>query len=253
MNPELPADFDLQTFQLQVLNGIETLEEQDEDVKLQKQLYQEQADFQQFAHSQVERLERPLADLRKGLMNMIDIQRQKGPLYELILDELREKPFFLVKNEIESSLKKLDHRERALSFELDEVVAIAKHIIEEYERDKRTYAYTPDYYVERREQQGKKRRRNRSREEAVLEIYAIEVVARKDIRAYICPPLQSLSNDAYDIAKVITPILIPLVLAGTLAIPLQPLIFSHISLILARMGVAALCEDYNKKKEKKKD
>lgn len=81
---------------------------------------------------------------------------------------------------------------------------------------------------------------------------AEKLVSRKDIRQHLCPALQTVADDAFDIAKVVTPILVPMVLAGTISIPLNPLFFATIALVIARMGVASLCAGYPKRNEDKK-
>jgi hypothetical protein len=91
-------------------------------------------------------------------------------------------------------------------------------------------------------------------ERVKLEAVAKELVKRRDVMKYLCPALQSASNDVYDVAKITTPILIPLVLAGTIAIPLNPLLFALIALTISRMGIASLCIDHNKNiKDKTQD
>ncbi len=82
---------------------------------------------------------------------------------------------------------------------------------------------------------------------------ATKVIFKKDVRKYLCPILQSASKDANDIAKLITPILVPLILAGTLTIPLEPIIFAHLAMIIARMGVASMCDDYMEKEKMPND
>jgi len=76
---------------------------------------------------------------------------------------------------------------------------------------------------------------------------AKKLVNRKDIQMIICPALQSISDDAFEIAKVITPLLSGLAVAGVLAIPLIPSLFAAIALVVARMGVASLCNSQNNK------
>jgi hypothetical protein len=71
-------------------------------------------------------------------------------------------------------------------------------------------------------------------------------LARRDIRDYLCPALQTAVDDAFEIAKIITPILFGLVIAGTLSIPLVPIFFASISLLVSRMGIASLCLEYDK-------
>ncbi len=63
------------------------------------------------------------------------------------------------------------------------------------------------------------------------------------VRRYLCPALRSASDDAFDIAKVLTPLLGSLSLAGVVALSLDPLIFAALSLLIARMGVASLCAE----------
>jgi len=78
-----------------------------------------------------------------------------------------------------------------------------------------------------------------------IDIKAVEeIVRRPDVREVLCPTLKSGVDDAFEIAKVITPILVPLVLAGTIAIPLNPILFATIAIVIARMGVAGLCAEY---------
>lgn len=76
---------------------------------------------------------------------------------------------------------------------------------------------------------------------------AKRIVARQDIKKYLCPALQSVSNDVYEIAKAITPILVTLSFAGPIQVSLEPMLFAMIALIISRMGVAGLCVDYPKK------
>ncbi len=64
---------------------------------------------------------------------------------------------------------------------------------------------------------------------------------RDSIRSILCPALKSLSGDAFEIAKVSTPILLSLSLAGTISLPAQPLVFAMVAVIIARSGVAAVC------------
>jgi hypothetical protein len=90
------------------------------------------------------------------------------------------------------------------------------------------------------------------RELAATAQQAEELVKRKDIRARLCPALTTASDDAFEIAKIITPILVPLGLAGTIALPLTPLFIAAGALVIARIGISALCADYPKKDQEKK-
>lgn len=73
---------------------------------------------------------------------------------------------------------------------------------------------------------------------------AQEIVARTDIKQLICPALQSGAYDAVELTKKIGPILIGASLAGTIAIPLNPMIFAIISLIIVRMGIEGFCQNH---------
>ncbi len=61
------------------------------------------------------------------------------------------------------------------------------------------------------------------------------------LRRYLCPALQSASGDAFQIARVITPLLAGLQISGKVPIDLDPWLFAGISLLIARMGVASFC------------
>jgi hypothetical protein len=70
-------------------------------------------------------------------------------------------------------------------------------------------------------------------------ITAKDIVDRQDIRARLCPSLNSLADDSREIAKVVTAAMLPLAIVGTL--PLSPLVFAAVAIVIARMGIKALC------------
>lgn len=63
----------------------------------------------------------------------------------------------------------------------------------------------------------------------------------RGLRRYLCPALQSASGDAFQIARVITPLLAGLQISGKVPIDLDPWLFAGVSLLIARMGVASFC------------
>ena len=71
---------------------------------------------------------------------------------------------------------------------------------------------------------------------------AEEIVENRSIKSYLCPALQCVSDDAFEIAKIIIPILVSLSLAKTITVPLDSLLFALIPLSIARMGIASLCD-----------
>ena len=62
------------------------------------------------------------------------------------------------------------------------------------------------------------------------------------IKKYICPALKSASDDAFEISKIITPILAGLSFTGTIDFPLDRLYFAVFSIIIARMGISTFCD-----------
>jgi hypothetical protein len=82
---------------------------------------------------------------------------------------------------------------------------------------------------------------------------AEQLVERKDIRQYLCPALQAASKDAFEIGRTMVAILIPLALAGTIVIPLHPLVIGIAAVMIARMGVASFCAGYDKEAKAKEE
>lgn len=79
-----------------------------------------------------------------------------------------------------------------------------------------------------------------------LDLISPERAARRHpalhrLRGYLCPALDRVSGDAFEIARVITPLLAGLKLAGTAPIDLDPWLFAGMALLIARGGVAAFC------------
>lgn len=76
---------------------------------------------------------------------------------------------------------------------------------------------------------------------------AQEIVERRDIKQYICPALKTVTDNTVEVANAITPALVTGVLAGTLAIPLNPILFGWIAVVIVKAGVSSLCADYDSK------
>ncbi|WP_439397299.1 hypothetical protein ACRQ5Q_09280 [Bradyrhizobium sp. PMVTL-01] len=69
---------------------------------------------------------------------------------------------------------------------------------------------------------------------------AVSLVKRRDVLERICPGLQSVAGDAQALAKWITPVLLPMAIAGT--VPMSPLVFAGVAVLFFRVGVATLCK-----------
>ncbi len=72
------------------------------------------------------------------------------------------------------------------------------------------------------------------------------VAEREDVRGYICPSLNSVVDNVYEIAKAVTPTLAGAVIAGTVIIPLVPALFAGIAFFIARATVKGYCSGYDK-------
>ncbi|MGH8476050.1 MAG: hypothetical protein ACREUI_11130 [Burkholderiales bacterium] len=66
---------------------------------------------------------------------------------------------------------------------------------------------------------------------------------REALRTALCPAIKSISGDVFEVAKVSTPILLSLSLAGTITLPVQPLVFGMMAVLIVRSGVATVCTD----------
>lgn len=72
----------------------------------------------------------------------------------------------------------------------------------------------------------------------------LEKGKKSDLRKYICPALESISNDAFEIAKILTPLLVSLHTTRIINIPLDAALIGSLAVLIARMGIATLCESY---------
>ena len=72
---------------------------------------------------------------------------------------------------------------------------------------------------------------------------AEELVKQQEVRERICAAVQSITDDVFEIAKLVTPILVGLVVSGVMVIPLVPPLLASVALVIGRMGIASLCRD----------
>ena len=73
---------------------------------------------------------------------------------------------------------------------------------------------------------------------------AEEIIQRQDVKKAICFSLTKATDDAFEIANTMTPILIGAILAETVVMPLNPILFGWIAVLIARAGLASFCENY---------
>jgi hypothetical protein len=86
----------------------------------------------------------------------------------------------------------------------------------------------------------------RRREEVAQK--AVQILKQKDVKQHLCPALESVAEDAFEIAKTLTQVLVPLVLTKAISVPLDSLLFALMAVTIAKMGVASFCADYNGKR-----
>lgn len=71
---------------------------------------------------------------------------------------------------------------------------------------------------------------------------AKELLDRADIRTnYLCPALNKVSDNSFDIVKTLTPTLVMLHTTRVIAIPLGPLFIAVVAMMAANAGIASLC------------
>ncbi len=87
----------------------------------------------------------------------------------------------------------------------------------------------------------------RKEREMLSEKKARQLLDRKDIRAYLCPALQTVSNDVFTIGNTISQVIVPLVIAQTLSVPLVPILIASMAMWTMRLGISTICVDYNNK------
>lgn len=73
---------------------------------------------------------------------------------------------------------------------------------------------------------------------------AEKITKDKNVMKHICPGLKVCSGEAIDIAKNITPVLVGLVLTNAVVMPLNPILFGWIALVIANGGITSLCSTF---------
>ena len=81
--------------------------------------------------------------------------------------------------------------------------------------------------------------------------YTQQSTKTTDIRRYICPALETISDDAFEITKAITPILVTLNATGVISLQLNAILVASIALVVARMGISSVCADLDKEVDDK--
>lgn len=249
MNEISSETFELDKFQREVLRGIDSIQEND---------------LSSISHlsdiSQMRGVRRQPSRIKPRIeISGIDLSRmeKRQRIIRAIRKEISGKIIIFNTKNLESLLRDLELSEEEINQSIQfQVRSIEEKIEEQLELErKELYEYVGDfmndftYDISRSSDIVRTKILHKEKQEE-QQILATKMLITEKILTRVCPALQSFSGDSHDIAKIIVPILIPLVLAGTLTIPLQPLIFSYIAILISRMGVASLCANYSKKPEK---
>jgi len=78
---------------------------------------------------------------------------------------------------------------------------------------------------------------------------AAEVLSRDDVKRIFCTSLGTITDDAFEIAKAMVPVLVPLSLSGVLTIPVQAWLYACMGVTIARIGVRNICREYVEKQK----
>lgn len=70
---------------------------------------------------------------------------------------------------------------------------------------------------------------------------AEEIVEKGNVKNIICEAIKSPVDDVVELAQQITPALVGAILAESILIPLNPIIFGWIALLIFKMGINAYC------------
>jgi hypothetical protein len=69
-----------------------------------------------------------------------------------------------------------------------------------------------------------------------------------ELKKRLCAALKSVSKDVTEISKVVVGVCLPLSLSGHSGIPLNPLLYAGIAMVIFSAGVSALCPEVEIKK-----
>ena len=100
----------------------------------------------------------------------------------------------------------------------------------------------PDPYVEQARRQEAIDNASEAAKEAIL---------KPSILRYICPALSSVTGDVFEISKILVGVLVPLSIAGAIAIAWNPLVIAAGAFLITRAGITSICKDVDIKESKK--
>jgi hypothetical protein len=221
----MTTEFDIDAFQREVLRGVERLERGEMEEVFRTDVSVSQVTMST-AYGSTRRF--PEAD---------DVLEQKRKVRQRILEIAKSPLGFLRRDEAQALLEeeqRLDERLRELVRDREE--SLVEEVVERV--DHQLHQAMDEFRRALVHVEASRREQEQYRTQAIV------AITNTGIRRRICAALKSVSQDAHEIAKVLTPVFVPLILTRTIPIPLEPLIISHIAVIVSRMGIAALCADH---------
>ena len=72
---------------------------------------------------------------------------------------------------------------------------------------------------------------------------SIRILHDRGIKKHICAMLKSVTDDTFEVSKILISVLLPLSISGTVLIPINPIIYGFISIVISRMGIALYCKN----------
>jgi hypothetical protein len=73
--------------------------------------------------------------------------------------------------------------------------------------------------------------------------HAEDLIKQPTVIERLCPALKAVSDDLGEVAKIVAAAMIPLALGPQAILPLTPLAFGALAVIVVRVGVRSLCSE----------
>jgi hypothetical protein len=77
----------------------------------------------------------------------------------------------------------------------------------------------------------------------LLYVNAQHFLKNRKVRRILCAALKGFDKDITSVAKKLVIVLVPLSLAGTIAMPLDPYVYGMLAYVVCKFGLAAICGD----------
>lgn len=75
------------------------------------------------------------------------------------------------------------------------------------------------------------------------ETVGTQIMSNNVLLKQLCAVLVRISDDTFEIAKIVAPILITFSFSKSISVPTEPFAIALVAIAIGRMGVAAICPD----------